>query len=75
MFKKADGKVAAGNQLSEKTVLAGIRTNRTGAVQELRRGKWVTLQRLSWKKTINYLSSIQTVKTCSMLPGRRCRRR
>ena len=64
LFSNAGGYVASYKRFSQQYVLRNIKTNRSGVLQESRNGKWITLQRLTWKKQAGKATSTAvTVRT------------
>ncbi|EMY33685.1 hypothetical protein D477_013506 [Arthrobacter crystallopoietes BAB-32] len=66
LFNNAGGYVASNKRFAQHYYLKNIKTNRTGALQESRGGKWVTVQRLTWRKQAGFTNSTAvTVRTTS----------
>jgi hypothetical protein len=62
-FGTAEGRVAARTQWSQTYRLDSPVSDRTGRLQELKGGTWVTLQELSFKKSNGYQATMKTPLT------------
>jgi hypothetical protein len=66
-FGSAEGRVAAGTQVSHTYRLDNALSDRTGRLQELRADKWVTLQELAFKKASGFQATMKTPVTAGTI--------